>query len=112
MASERALEREAYWRGVIRDQQASKDSVAAFCRARKITTASFYSWRRRLGAPQPESASKGAEFVAIEVAGAPWSATQGGFEVVLKNGRRVVVPAVFDVHALRQLLGVLEESAC
>jgi hypothetical protein len=38
----------------------------------------------------------------------PVEAVSGLFELELGNGRRLRVPASFDVHALERLLGVLE----
>jgi hypothetical protein len=45
-------ERERVWREVIRDQAVSGLSISAFCRDRKVSPASFYSWRRKLAGPE------------------------------------------------------------
>ena len=48
MACRRSLERARFWRGMIRDQEASGLSVSAFCRERKAVSTSFFKWRRKL----------------------------------------------------------------
>ncbi len=40
--------REAYWRGVLRRQAASGQSVRGFCRLERLSEPSFYAWRRTL----------------------------------------------------------------
>ena len=39
------LEREAYWRDVLREQKASGLWISAFCRDKGISEGSFYNWR-------------------------------------------------------------------
>ena len=84
------------------------------------TTLQGRARRQRRGAPQqgisargkgrkrartePESAM---EFVELVPAPAPRS--EGTFEVVLENARRVMVPSDFDPEALRRLLSVVGE---
>ena len=38
------------WRQIILSQRGSGQTVAAYCRARGIGQASFFAWKRRLGA--------------------------------------------------------------
>ena len=40
--------REAVWRDVVREQTGSGLSIRAFCRGRRLSEASFYSWRREV----------------------------------------------------------------
>ena len=56
-------DREAYWRGLIDEQSSSGESIAAFCRRRDLSQASFYSWRKRL------RESEGPQFVPVSVIG-------------------------------------------
>ena len=127
MGGGRRLDRERYWRGVIREQRASGLSVSAFCRERGVASCSFYSWRRRIEKPQRENGSDGphqsggdgssdsniaAKFVPVEMH-ASRVVTRAGCEVVLPNGCRVVVPAQCDVRWLCEVLGALQqERAC
>jgi hypothetical protein len=48
MAVRRQLERWQFWREVIRRQEASGLSVAAFCREEQVAPASFFAWRKKL----------------------------------------------------------------
>lgn len=41
-------QRERYWRGVIRRHARSGLTVAEFCQREGVSTAAFYSWRKRL----------------------------------------------------------------
>lgn len=41
-------QRASYWSQVISEQVVSGETVAAFCRRRDISQASFYAWRKRL----------------------------------------------------------------
>ncbi len=127
MAGRRTLERERYWRGVIRKHRASGLSVSAFCRKDGLSACSFYRWRRKLEKQQQEEKdsphneedacedSTGtdtvAKFVPIEVQ-APRNSTRAGCEVVLPSGCRVVVSAQCDAAWLCEILGALQERAC
>ena len=46
--SRRDLAKERFWRGTLREQANSGQSVRAFCRERQLTEAAFYFWRREL----------------------------------------------------------------
>ena len=109
MTRGRSSAREEYWRGAIRDQQASGLSIVEFCRRREVSAASFHRWRRKLGRRRREDST--AKFVSIELP-PPVRAGQASFEVVLPDRRRIVVPARFDADSLRQLLSVLEDKPC
>lgn len=126
MAGRRRLERERYWRGVIREQRASGLSISAFCRERGLAAGSFFNWRRKLENQQGEEESTRnhrvackdstgtntvAKFVPIEVH-ASHAMTRAGCEVVLPNGCRVVVPTQCDATWLCEILGALQERAC
>jgi transposase-like protein len=106
----RSLERERYWREVIREQAASGLSISAYCREHEVSPASFFSWRRRLAADGREEAA--GKFIPIQLAAATPLATPAGFEVALPNGLQVRVPPQFDAEALRELLDVLGVQSC
>jgi hypothetical protein len=106
--------REEHWRGVIRDQEASGLSVSAFCRERKVSAASFFSWRRRLAQRDEGDSDHGcaaARFAALELH-APPTATRAGCEVVLPDGCRVIVPTGCDANWLREILQAIGEQPC
>ena len=51
----------AHWHGLVSEQVASGNSVAAFCRERSLPVWQFYEWKKRLRKPAS------ATFVAVEV---------------------------------------------
>ncbi len=119
------LERSDYWREVIREQEASGLSIAAFCRQRGVGQASFYNWRVKLRQQDDPANRQAAKFVPIELSAVPLgqgamdhsattpaTAACDDFEVLLGNGRRLRVPASFDPQTLRELLDVLEKLPC
>lgn len=104
MGRPKSLEREKFWRGLIREQKSSGLSISAFCREREVSVASFFSWRKRLG-QRSEPTPAAAQFVAIDLpAAAP-------FEVRLPNGCRILVPARFDASSLSSIIDVLESES-
>jgi transposase-like protein len=112
MATRRNLERWQSWRDVIRRQEESGLSVAAFCREEQVPPASFFAWRKKLAeADQDENASRQAQvqFVPIELS--PCTPSASNFEIVGPTGYRVLVPAQFEAESLREILCVLQEVA-
>ncbi len=61
MGVRRHEERWRSWREVIRQQEQSGLSVAAFCREGQVAPASFFAWRRKLAEAdqQDEHAASG-----------------------------------------------------
>jgi len=121
MAVRRNLERERYWRGVIREQRGSGLGISAFCREHEVPLSSFFQWRRKLqerqrkdepvpgnGTPQEDSVAK---FVPVQLQPPP-TATRAGCEIVLADGCRVIVPMQCDATWLGEILGALQERAC
>ena len=54
-------ERQRYWREVIERQQASGQSIVAFCSKEKLAPATFHAWKRRLRRLRREARQKGAQ---------------------------------------------------
>lgn len=121
MARRRNLERERYWRAVIREQGASGLGISAFCREREVPLSSFFQWRRKLkdrqaqdepelcnGTPRKAPVAK---FVPVQLSPPPMT-TRAGCEIVLADGCRVIVPTQCDATWLGEILGVLQERAC
>lgn len=121
MARRRNLERERYWRGVIREQGASGLGISAFCREREVPLSSFFQWRRKLKARQAKDESgpgnrspreeSEAKFVPVQLCPPPM-AMRAGCEIVLADGCRVIVPTQCDATWLVEVLGALQERAC
>ena len=119
--------RAAEWGALIREQAASGEEAAAFCRRRGISLATFRWWRWRFGvesrggAAERQSERRRARPGATSSSGfAPvrlverssMAAGEFDFEVCLAGGRRVRVRRGFEAEGLARLLSVLEASGC
>jgi hypothetical protein len=82
-SNRRARRSPAQWQGLIERAARSPLSIGAFCGSEGISTASFYSWSRRLGAVAPgravaEATGEDGAFLELGVLGgeaagpAPW----------------------------------------
>ena len=121
MARRRSLERERYWRGLIREQRASGLGISAFCREREVPLSSFFQWRRKLRerparderSPRRSKAQEDsiAKFVPVQLPPPP-AATRTGCEIVLADGCRVIVTAHCDAVWLGEILAALKERVC
>lgn len=121
MARRRNLERERYWRGVIREQRTSGLGISAFCREHEVPLSSFFQWRRRLqerdrkNEPVPDNSmpreDSAAKFIPVQLP-APHRARRADCEIVLADGCRVIVPTHCDAAWLSEILGALRERAC
>jgi hypothetical protein len=82
-------------------------TVTAFCARERVSVASFYAWKRRLAAhPAPEPAPR---FVPVRVVTPPLSVP---VEVLLPSGLILRLAPGVDLAWLRQLLGLLGDTAC
>ena len=112
MASGRNEERWHYWRRILEEHRSSGLSIAAFCRERKLSQASFYSWRHKIASPpavNPATDSGSGSpsssrplFVSVPISDSV--PPVGHFDVQLPNGIRVSVPPQFDSSTLASLL--------
>jgi transposase-like protein len=109
--SKRGAELWSKWRALVSEQQASGQSVAAFCHARGMTSSQMFAWKKRL-----REAEK-AELVEVQVAPqkkphAPGTTPERGgtIEIRLVRGCSLIVEPGFDADHLRALLSVLEEA--
>lgn len=95
-------------REIVQRQARSGLSVAAFCRRLQIPQATFYVWRRKVR----EAAAFAEVRVAPDLAPRPTrdSATTSGIELVLAEGRRILVGPGFDRSTLLALLDALEQG--
>jgi transposase-like protein len=81
-----------WWQRLISSYDSSGLSIAAFCKQRDVSAASFYAWRRKLlreGATPTPTAPAASSFIAVELTpslGQP-------IEVHLPGGVRLDVPA-------------------
>ena len=112
--------KEKYWRGMIRRQGKSGETIAAFCAREGVSADRFYWWRRALRArdrqlPAEAQVSAGDEqpeqgeatfqsFVPVQL---PFL-TQAAIEVVHPVGWVLRIPVGFDVPSLRRILATLD----
>lgn len=105
MARGRNEERWEYWRRVLEEHRSSGESIAAFCRARKLSQASFYGWRHKIASsPTDDGSSSSSRPLFVSVPLPDSVPPSGQFEVQLPNGIRVSVPPQFDMAVLASLL--------
>src|SRR5262245_32912941 len=90
-----------FWLGLIGRWRASGQTVAAFCAAHRVSQATFYSWRKRLAAPGPDTADPVPTFAAVRVVPDPTA------EVVLPTGLVLRVPVSADPMAVARLVAAL-----
>src|SRR5690606_20647366 len=104
-------ERELYWRGMVERQVRSGESVVEFCAAEGISTASFYSWRKRLRVERSGRRSDvedhRPQLVPVSV-----SMAAACVEVVLPDGVVLRVPEGVAPQTLRGVLAALEPGPC
>jgi len=120
MGKVRDSAKEKYWRGVIRRQRKSGETMAAFCAREGVSADRFYWWRRALRSrdrqlptdaqvftsdEQPEQGEVAVEsFVPVRL---PFL-TQAAIEMVHPGGCVLRVPVGFDVPSLRRILATLD----
>jgi len=97
MKGQRA-DRVGLWQRIIAEQEASRQSVRAFCRQRGYKEHSFYMWRKRLRKPGEM------RFALIATNQAP----PAMMEVVLAGGEKLRIPC--EASAVRLVLGILKEA--
>jgi len=92
------------WAGLLREKRASCESVAAFCRKRRIPVHQFYWWQRKLSQHEaPDVSAAAVSFVPVRV-----SLASSTIEVVHPGGCVVRVVGGVDTQALRHVLAALE----
>ena len=103
---ERSKQARRKWERLVSEQGRSGQSVAAFCRERKLCASHFFWWKKRLSA-----SAKFLEVKLVTMALAPGTVGDPRVEVVLKNGRSLRVGPGFDGELVRALAAVLESEA-
>lgn len=93
--------------GLLREQEASGQSLRSFARERGLSAWTLYGWRQRLGRARPRrrsAAHAGAPgLVAVDVVGEP----AREIEVVLADGVRVRVPYSTSLERLVTMVQAL-----
>jgi hypothetical protein len=97
---------EPFWLDLIDRWRASGQTVAAFCAAHRVSQATFYSWRKRLAAPGPDTTDPVPTFAPVRVVPDPTA------EVVLLTGLVIRVPVGADPTAVARLVAALGGTPC
>jgi hypothetical protein len=105
---ERSKQARRKWQRLVSAQGRGGQTVAAYCRERKLCASHFFWWKKRLHASAPE---KFLEVKLAATAPAPGTVGDPRVEVVLKNGRCLRVGPGFDRELVRALAAVLESAA-
>ena len=114
MARPKDLGLEHTWRRRLRRQAAGGLSIREFCECERVSTASFYAWRRRLAAPPVTAPLDPPLFVPIHLdPSAPAGDTPPGlgFEIELPHHIRLRCAAAPDPVWLGRLVVALAGSA-
>jgi len=96
-------------RNALAALQRSGKAVSVFAAEHGLDPQRLYSWRRRLGKAEPTTFQ---EVIVRPAARISVTDGEAPFEVVLRSGVVVRVPASFDATALERLLEVLRTGAC
>lgn len=96
--------RQKKWTDLIRQQEQSGLSVAAFCRKHDLVEQSFYNWRKKGG-------STPAVRLALVEAVASGAHDPAPIELILASGDRLRIGAGTDTVTLRAVLCALRERA-
>jgi hypothetical protein len=102
------------WRLRLRRQATGGLSIPGFCKRERVSTASFYAWRRRLAAPPVATPSDPPLFVPIRLdptSPAHDTSPDLGFEIELPHRIRLRCSAAPDPVWLGRLVTALAGSA-
>ncbi len=89
-----------YWAKLIAEQQASGQSILAFCKQRGIGGHSFYLWRRRLGTVRSP-----VQFAELKTVVSPPAISV--IELILATGDRLRIGNGVDAATLRMVLDAI-----
>jgi putative transposase len=85
-----------YWSKLIAEQEASGQTIRAFCKERGLGDHSFYYWRKRLAKSEP------VQFALLNTI-----ASTAPLELLLANGERLRIANGVDAATLRLVLDAL-----
>lgn len=104
--SRRSVEKEEFWRLVLKEHAASGLSIKAFCKREAVSEASFYFWRRELAIrdEQSDRAPDSPAFVPVRVVdsdpnNSQSDLTDGGQRPASSSVVEVSVPGGFTLRA-------------
>jgi transposase-like protein len=89
-------EKREYWSKLIAEQEASGQTIRAFCKERGVADQALYSWRKRLRKIEP------VQFALLKTV-----ASAAPLELLLANGQRLRIAKGVDAATLRLVLDAL-----
>jgi len=107
------VEKHRYWQRTIGDAARSGMSIREFCRQHRLRESQFYWWQRKLKARRRQERSKpgaqdqAASFALVREVGMDMPA---GFELVLRDGRRLRISQGVQEDTLRAVLAAMESG--
>ena len=112
----RDLQKERYWREVIKRQEQSGESVMEFCSKEAISESAFYRWRSELKHRNESDAAgarinKAPKFLPVKVSDES-KAQAAGLELHLGATCVIYLKPGFDRQTLADVLAVLEVRPC
>ena len=105
MGRRRNGEAEAEWRARLEAWDASGISLRAFALREGLTPHTLWLWKKRLRGTAPVMTS----FASVVVGGVPASRSSG-FELSVRGGMSLRIPADFDEAALARLVALLSRA--
>ena len=118
--------RAAFWQRQIEECATSGLTQAAFCEERDLSVAALRGWKWKLKSTSPSSpskpraetspsSSKAPRFLPVRVV--PSKETEADepgaiYELVLRGGQRIRVPADFEPAVLHRLILTVEATGC
>lgn len=110
----RSAEKEAFWRGILKEFSESSETVRKFCMRVKVSEQSFYSWRREISR-RDQNARKLASpaLVSVNVVDVADSAAlasrpSSSIEILTRDGLTLRVDDSVGVERLREVLDAIE----
>jgi transposase-like protein len=89
-------EKREYWSKLIAEQEASGETIRAFCKERDVADHCFYFWRKRLGTSKP------VQFALLNAV-----ASAAPLELLLASGERLRIANGVNAATLRLVLDAL-----
>ena len=86
-------QKRGYWGKLIAEQEASGQTIGAFCKERGISDHSVYFWRKRLGTSEP------VQFALLKIV-----ASAAALELILASGERLRIGNGVDEATFRLVL--------
>jgi transposase-like protein len=91
-------EKREYWSKLIAEQEASGQTIQAFCQEHGVGDHCFYYWRKRLQKNEP------VQFALLKTV-----ASAAPLELILPNGEQLRIPNGVDAATLRLVLDVVRQ---